>query len=83
MKPRTEYSTVQAGFREIASSRNDRNAPAADATGAQASLPATPWLPRRKRDYDSTTPAPDGRFASVAGRDACGPVGAPVMFGSR
>jgi hypothetical protein len=28
-----------------------------DATGPQASLPATPWYPRACNDYDSTTAA--------------------------
>jgi hypothetical protein len=31
-------------------------------------------------DNDSTSPAPDGRFASVAGGDACVPVASAILM---
>ncbi|PYS97782.1 MAG: hypothetical protein DMF63_18805 [Acidobacteria bacterium] len=50
--------------------RLERRRPACNAVASAAS-----------NDYDSTTPAPDDRFASVCRRDACVPVASAIRYG--
>jgi hypothetical protein len=44
-------------FTQTGEERNECRRETADATGAQASLPATPWLPPACNDYDSIAAA--------------------------